>query len=478
MKQSFLKKHSNRLFLLYLFLILTISSLYGSVESQKTKVNIKFSKIANYMKVAYEGGEFTEVVKLYESSCCKEGPERDKAKACVEKRGFKNIAKEIRATTYKWLVLSYVALDKPKLANMYLKKLCRVSKPEFEDTFRYIAGQIKDYFEKGKLNEVIDLYNEYCSINKKGKVVKEKKEFKCVSKGIRADIYQWVALSYDALGRPDLVDIYLKRLLDIRYDLGLGNFWPSIRDRVEEKYMVAPRLIFGIKAGLYYTIANPFHRYTNIMNIDSAPGSFYYKDYIYTLNDSSGLQSGIIVEYALTKNYSICLQPALTSLRFRYRNVFVWDADNNIGAEVIHRHKFYYIELPLLLKYRFMNFKLEPYLQIGAYFSYLQFAHKSIDIDKRLSTGTTKDLNLKGLIARFNGGLCAGAGIGCDIGKLRLEIEVNYKLGLNNIVNEDQRYANRELIFGYYDILDDLKLNNWDLAVKILMPISFKAFRR
>jgi hypothetical protein len=365
---------------------------------------------------------------------------------------------------------------------------------------RKTAVEMKELYDDGKLNKLIDLYNEKCcedkGDNSSGEPGKEKKEFKKAEKEIRADIYQLVTLSYDALNRPGMRDIYLKKLLDIRPNVGAGVYWPSLRRIAEEKYIVLPRLLLGVNAGLNITRPHPYKRYS-ILGPDASTGwDSFPKDYSNNLAHLWGAQLGGALEYTLTKNLSINMQISAISLAFRYKNNVKQEnkgegsgENQQMSLDFTHRHELYYLEIPLLLKYRFINkkSKLKPYLQIGGFLRILQFALKSIDTIP--DTGyspyfeeNTKSFYLNKLVTGTNSGFCAGVGISYDtvfMGfPLRLEFGINYKHGFNNIIDEDHRYEYEELISAYYDVFDDIKLRSWDLHVKILLPVSFKAFKR
>ncbi|MCP5108501.1 MAG: hypothetical protein GY950_34265, partial [bacterium] len=91
-------------------------------------------------------------------------------------------------------------------------------------------------------------------------------------------------------------------------------------------------------------------------------------------------------------------------------------------------------------------------------------------------------LNLKKPIRRLGSGFWVGAGIGRDIElvglNFRMEAEANYKHGFNNIVKGNRRYENKTLIFGYYDVFDDIKARHFEISVKVLVSMYRKTFRR
>lgn len=376
-------------------------------------------------------------------------------------------------------------------------------KEQLNEEFRNIAEEMRDAYENGDLNKVIDLYTKKCCKDYdkagkgKAKAGVENKRFKKVTKEIRASIYQWVLLSYTALDRPDLGDIFLKKLLILRRAQGTGDYWLSIRNAANTRYYVAPRLLVGLNAGINFTLVEPGDRYSILEASYETQGNPYQKDYDFHFKHSRGTQLGVIAEYALTKNFSINIQPTLSTLKFQYIDTIEWEIDKSgepsgtpITMEFIRRHRLSYMELPVLLKYQFGKGKLKPYLQIGGFFRIITSAYKKLykihtetvqaDPFIDFSTGEKflEEIPIKEKITRTNGGLLVGAGIGRDIRGLRLSIEVNYKYGLNNIVNEENRWGDMNITLGHYDVFDDMKIRNWDLSVKVLLPISFKAFRR
>jgi hypothetical protein len=363
--------------------------------------------------------------------------------------------------------------------------------------FRDIAKRMKRFYDDGQLNEVINLYVKECCKDKEDennvKPLKETKEFKQVAKEIRADVYQLVTLSYDDLDETGQRDFYFKKLLDIRLHLESDIYRPSWREMAEKKYYVLPRLQLGFNGGINFTIPHPYRNYSILGPAAPTGWDSYHKDYSYNLAHLLGAHLAGVVEYTLTKNLSINMQISAISLAFRYKTNLKWDSkgegnseDDPISLNLIHRHELYYIEIPLLLKYRFVDIKtkLKPYLQIGGFLRISQFAHKSIDSTLQIGSETpdenTKVFYLKNLISRINSGFCVGGGISYDtifMGfNFRLEFGINYKHGFNNVVDKNQRYKFEDLIFAYYDVFDDIKLRSWGLTIKILLPISFKAF--
>lgn len=355
------------------------------------------------------------------------------------------------------------------------------SKEELNTYFRNKVDEMKTFYDNGDLNSIINLYfKECCKEDKKN----EKKEFRKIKKEIRADIYQLVFLSYTELDKPELADIYLKKFLVIRRGERTDDYWRSLRTAAKDKYYVAPRWLVGLKLGTNFTFPHPINRYHVLAPASETGEADYQKDYGFHLTHSRGLQAGIILEYAIRKNLSVTVLPTVGSLGFQYKNSFKREgesAGDTVTLNYTHRQKLNVIELPVLLKYRFIKTKLRPYVQVGVYCNLLQSAVKSLQAVSDPEEEGYKDetiVKIKELFTRFNVGLWIGGGIGYETGDLRLAVEVNYKHGLNNIVDKDRRYENPELQFAYYDVFDDIKVRSVELSLKVMLPLSFKAFRR
>ncbi len=357
-----------------------------------------------------------------------------------------------------------------------------------------IAQKMKEAYDNGNLKGVIRLYREDCfEKNTKEtniKPGKEEKGFKTCPKEMRAKIYHWVVHSYYALDKTGKAEPYLKKLQLLRrkgkkvqYD-----YWLPIKNEIE-KYAVVPRLLFGFHVGFNSTKAHPLTRYPIIKPAYAMETDVYGKEY--TAADSLGTKIGFMGEYALTKKLSVVLQPSGILMKYRYKNSLKFDRPGEsepITVEFIHQQTLYYWELPILLKYRkyqYSKLELQPFLQAGVYFRIPDPFNKSKNEVKLYENEEFKDetgTDINELFNKFNGGYCVGAGIHWVTGfrDLRVEIEIIYKHGFNNIVNGNHRYDYKynKLIFGYYDVFDDMKLSNWDFSIKLLVPVYFKLFRR
>ena len=348
--------------------------------------------------------------------------------------------------------------------------------------FRTIAEEMKALYQDGKLEEIISSYKKNCLRRDKDKL---KKQFKKVNKEVRAEIYRLVFLTYTALDKPEAADSILAKFLAIRHHEGVDDSaWVYIREIAEKKFHVAPRFTVGFKAGINYTMVQPGDRYMVLEPVNPAERESYHKNYRLHLNHSRSSQYGLILEYGLTKNISITIQPTLDTVRFQYKNVFTREQEDDEPTTLnfTHRQQLNYVDVPVLLTYRLLAGKFKPYFQVGGYYSILTAAEKLIhgvslpgeEYEEEVIIGIKDQLNTS------NFGVWISAGLEYELGRsgIRLQLATSYRHGLNNMVNEDRRFENKQLMYAFYDVFDDMKLRNWDLSINILLPLSYKAFKK
>ena len=383
-----------------------------------------------------------------------------------------------------WIILFFIVSAWPRFTDA-----SEIEKKGINETFREITKTIEASYNTGDLKSVILIYEEKCSKGDKGKPHKEKKTFRKVNKEIRAEIYRWMFLTYSALDRQEKADIFLKKYLVIRHREGIGRAWLFLKNRASDLYIIMPRWRIGITGGFNYTFINPGERYKIMesINSDEPTLSSFDKEYTRNLIHCGGGQGGVVIEYGMTKKLSLCAQPTLNKQYFRYKNRYSW-GDDNYGRteEYTHFQVLTNIEIPLLLKYRIVNSKLKPYIQAGGFCGILTAAIKNLSykrtrkiegIEAQSTYGDGADI--KNQLKHFYFGLWAGVGLGFHLGDIILvEIEGCCKYRFGNIVDEQNRYKNENLCFTHYDVFDDMRLINWELSLKLLLPLSFKAFRK
>jgi hypothetical protein len=366
---------------------------------------------------------------------------------------------------------------------------------ELNKRYEEISLQMKMLYDKGSLRQVIELYKkkccQTCQFKEKWKVGREKKEFKKVKDKIRAEIYKYLTLSFIALHRPDQGEVYLRRLLVLLRDEGTDKYWNYIRKSAPGNFIVVPRLSVGFKIGGNFTFIYPTGRYMVLYPTNKNLMDFYRKNYVFDWTDSHAMHVGTIIEYALTRSLSLSFQPTFTWMRFKYMNRFERDAGDRESSDqkgsgsltYVHRHELDYVEIPLLLKYcRANDRRWKPYIQAGGYVRLRESATKNVEA-YNMPDRTYKDeavIDIQELICGTAYGLWLGAGMNYHLQTpdIFLALEINYRYGLKNITNRYNRYNSEQLKFAYYDIFDDMRTGNLEISLKVMVPISYKAFKK
>jgi hypothetical protein len=181
---------------------------------------------------------------------------------------------------------------------------------------------------------------------------------------------------------------------------------------------------------------------------------------------------------------SLSFQPTYRNIRFQYANHYEWmNSENEENRFELFYHqtqKVDYLDFPLIAKYEFMGNTLRPYVQAGGYASLLVNANKQVEItridyasgginrtqDEPITIGATD------LFAKNHWGWLIGGGVNYNLGNIRLNFDIQYKMGVSNISSAKNRYSSDRLS-GVGDAMDDLKINTVAISLGCLFPMRF-----
>lgn len=239
----------------------------------------------------------------------------------------------------------------------------------------------------------------------------------------------------------------------------------------------------GLKAGTNIANARVDKSYAILSPVDYTPEGVIKK---YDKFKLFGKQIGLEATFYF-RGFSISVQPTYQQTRFQYSNQYEWtdnpDETNSPYHVILKYHQIQNLEhlvVPVILKYEIVGRKLSPYIQAGAFSGFLLNASKTVEISgiDFASGGESKFKNdpvivgAKDLFAKVHHGALAGAGVNYTVGNIRLNLDVQYKIGLTNITSAKNRYANDQLA-GIGDAMDDLKLDNVSVSLGALFPLRF-----
>ena len=264
-------------------------------------------------------------------------------------------------------------------------------------------------------------------------------------------------LETDNLG---MTDVYTKKLLknNPNYELKKDLVQPDFV-RLYNSYRIRPLLTAGIKAGLNFPIFNVAKTYSVYDSVDyEAP----YKS-------RTGYQFGVSGEVEPIRNIAVCADINYAAIKYE-RSI-----DGVKGWNLNYKEKMSEFEAAGYLKIYFTKKRLKPYIIAGAYVSRLSDAvanvsltYKTIDrLTLQLDEYSISQNNISQNNQRtiFNNGVLVGLGARYKISNILIGAEAYYSVGLTNLADGDRRYSNSDLLYNYYYVDNDFKVNKIMVSV-------------
>jgi len=236
----------------------------------------------------------------------------------------------------------------------------------------------------------------------------------------------------------------------------------------------------GFRAGINIAKGVPEQSYTSFSPINYSP---LRNTKSYDGFSKPGIQASL--EFAFyTRGFTLSLQPGFATMYYRYSSSYNWsdpqNPDNTLDQTFYVEDKIQVFDLPLLVKYDFLEGNIHPFVQIGGYYNLLISAGKDLNVEgydrasgsevvfnaDPVSIGTTDLYN------KSTGGLVGGIGVVYDAGNIRILFDANYRYGLSNISNPGKRFSNTQLA-SIGDVQDDLKLQSIWFSLSIQFPLKF-----
>lgn len=236
----------------------------------------------------------------------------------------------------------------------------------------------------------------------------------------------------------------------------------------------------GLRGGANLTKVNPTTAFSILAptNYDASESRKKYDNF-------SLVGSHVTMEVTFYyKQFTFSLQPTFQHSRFAYTNQYRWIGDtenNNVELNYKQEQKIDHLLIPLVVKYEFIVSRLRPYVQIGIFQAFRIGATKEVTVSgiDQASGGQNQfedepiTVGAKDLFAKKYWGVLGGAGVYYNLrNNVRLNFDVQYKLGMSNIVSAENRYSNDRLS-GVGDAMDDLEMDNINISLGCLFPLRF-----
>ena len=296
------------------------------------------------------------------------------------------------------------------------------------------------------------------------------KKFKQTSKEIRAGIHRMEALAYIILNEPDSAQIATMNMM---------AYWPfyekekrfHINDDLTEfdtkvkELHALPRFSVGVKGGGNLSLVNLIQPFSAFEKTQADPLNYSFR---------IGFQFNIVGEYLLTRDITLALEPGYAFQQLTYRTTYLQEE-----IDYSYKQNLTFLDIPLWLRYHLIPAgKLKPYLQAGAFYKQLLNSTK----ETTFADNASREIPVGTIMQRHYYGLGIGGGVTLHRQRSAFRIEVAWRYSLNLLNNPQKRYLNngqnRILLYEYYDLSDDIRLNSLDINLIYLFAFNHKAFRR
>lgn len=327
-----------------------------------------------------------------------------------------------------------------------LEKLQNTAAKMLED-----HNTILELYQEGRPDSVLRVMDKY---------IKKPRLFLHVNKGLRTSFYRIIAHSYILLDSLDKAEIYVKKMMAYDYIRQDDDLQPY-KDLLAKFYTI-PKLSIGMRAGVNVTTIDLIKEFS-IFEFNG--GQKIQGQYEFGL----GFHLGTMISYALTKHLTVSIEPSITQHEFKYTATLA-----ALKIDYAYKQKLMYVDLPVIAKYNFLvAHKYVPYLQAGVGYRQLFTATRKVE---------TSNIDASSLFSKGNIGVILGGGFSWKTSKYTLNIDGRYKYNLNKINNSANRYLNDNLsdifIYKFYDVGDDISLNNFQVSLGVTYHLSQKVVNR
>jgi len=284
----------------------------------------------------------------------------------------------------------------------------------------------------------------------------------------RIDAYFLLTQTYLFLDDPIAAeDSYLKLLHEDPEFLPNEELDPIDVIYLSEKFTTRPIFIFTSRAGANYTATDvilPFNTSDSPLQAD------------YTLG--FGFEAGLGIDVVITDFLSVGTELGLVQKKYKFSQVMFGNDQQSMTESQWN------IEIPLLARMRWNMGKFTPYVYGGPSVNALIAAQADLELIDVQGQPTPGDLEEPVLQVPVNGpavnimdqrtdlnfNFIAGAGLLIKVKYNYISLDVRYRGGLNNVVNEEGHYQNNELLYRYGYVDDYKRLNNLSLSVGFVKP--------
>ncbi len=317
---------------------------------------------------------------------------------------------------------------------------------EAEQDCSVILKQAESTYDAGKIENVPSLLE------------------KCIEKGFSKEeklrAYKLIISSYLFDDKQEKANEFMLKLLKLDPEYELNKTTETTEFiQLFETYRTEPVYSIGFFGGLNLTnyIVNELYGIHNISNINSDFNTFGF-----------GFQVGANINRYLAKGLEISIQPMLSRNTYSYSDSIFDFTYVDIYEQQTR------IDLPISLIYEFGDKNIRPYARIGISTNYIlsvPIEATRVYTDNAHPNISGTDINIIDFRRKLNFSSIAGLGVKYKIPRGFLIFDTRYNYGILNQVNTNQRYTNPELIYKYYYVDNNFKLNNLMFSIGYVYSI-------
>ncbi len=237
----------------------------------------------------------------------------------------------------------------------------------------------------------------------------------------------------------------------------------------------------GFKSGITFSQVKKLESYSVLTHTSTEKDDADAKRYSKTTSNL-GQTVGLMFGYAFTQQVLVTFQPSYSNYKYSYntQHDFANQTGDAYSISTKQNHRLGYIELPITLLLRVHTGRLEPYVNFGWYYGIFAGGRKRLRYTETITEAgvsktedeKTERVAMGDFLMKSQMGLTGGLGLGYMIQYFRIGLELTYRQGQYNITKEQNRYADKMLVNKFFEVPDDLKLNQLDLTLNMFMPVD------
>jgi len=280
-----------------------------------------------------------------------------------------------------------------------------------------------------------------------------------LDKGDQIQAYSLLILCYVSVDNLEAADAAAEKVMKINPNYTPDKFKDDSKlINVFKKFSPEPMFSIGVAGGVNIPFEKTINQYSVVYPNGQAPASYKAK---------TGFQMGLQAERRVCNNLWVEIGGSYRSTGYQH---ILNDVE---GEQINYSEKLTYFDVPLCLKYYFAFSRFQPYVQAGAYFSFLTTALSTTN------NGVDKDIiNRISLRNTYQTGAFGAVGASYMVKSFLLFCDIRYIIFPENVNKAGSRYNDEVNLFKYYYVDDDFRLNNIQFNAGVSFFLRYKNVRK